>query len=243
MSTERQTRYNVVNRSLLRAEWTSHAGATVATTVDLLDISRSGAKILLDGSPGMGAALTIHFDGFAAAPAKVCWAREGDHGRCWLACAFDPLLPEGVLEGLLKRGYLERRRDPREQVTIPAMARWPMGDPVRVDVRDFSGGGLCLTAPYAAKKGQRLLLHLGDGEKAQGNALVEVQWCIQFDEGHLIGCSFLHREGQSAVRRMAHSTQPKPDDEPSHRAKGVRARLADLKAAWKSLAAWADVDR
>ncbi len=243
MGTRRQARYTLVGRPPLRAQWESACGA-VTSAADLLDLSRGGAKLVLDDSPGIGAALTLHFDDLACAvPSTVCWSRVDENERCWVACSFDPPLPEEVLEALLQEGYLERRRDPREPVEIPAMARWPMGDPVAVDVRDFSAGGLCLTAPHAAARGQRMLLHLGHGEDTQASALVEVQWCIRFDDGYLIGCSFLHREGLAAVRRMATNVVFQDGDESPQPARGLRARLEGLKAAWKSIAAWADRDR
>jgi hypothetical protein len=242
MGTRRQARYTLVGRPPLRAEWESARGA-VTTAADLLDLSRGGAKLVLDDSPGIGAELTLHFDHLACAVrSTVCWSRVDENERSWLACAFDPPLPEDVLEALLREGYLERRRDPREPVKIPAMARWPMGDPVAVDVRDFSAGGLCLTAPHAAERGQRMLLHLGDDNGTPASAMVEVQWCIRFDDGYLIGCSFLHREGLAAVRRMAPNAAQDVDDS-AQPARGLRGGLEGLKAAWKSIAAWADRDR
>src|SRR5262245_49024405 len=185
MGTRRHARYTLLNRPAVRAQWNSESG-TITTTADLLDLSRGGAKLALYISPSIGEALTLHFDDLATAvPSTVCWSRaEGE--RCWAACSFEPPLEEAMLESLLQKGYLERRRDTREPVDVPALARWPMGDPVGVDVRDFSAGGLCLAAPHPAARGQRMLLHLGEEASAQSSALVEAQWCIQFNDGYLI---------------------------------------------------------
>jgi hypothetical protein len=205
MGTLQQVR-PALRRLPVRAHWESAAG-TVTVAADVLELSRGGAKLALDDTPDMGVVLTLHFDqpGITAT-CKVCWSRMGrvdGKQRVWVACSFQPALSGEFLERLKEHGYLERRQHSREPLNLPATARWPMGDPLPVRVRDFSAGGLCLMAPYAAQRGQRMLLHLGEGATDPSSALLEVQWCIPFAEGHLIGCSFMHRAGLDAIRHMA----------------------------------------
>jgi hypothetical protein len=234
MTTRRETRYVPLVRPLLRIESMSEAPAEMATSATLLDISRGGAKLLLDANLAIGSALALHFDQpTLVAQGKVCWSRQSQAEGWWVACALEPPLTEEALSALLKQGCVERRRDERHQVRIPALARWPMGDPVAVNVCDYSGGGLCLSSPHGAQRGQRMLLHLGD-TAAETSTMVEVQWSIQFVEEHLIGCSFLHRQGLDVVRRAAADLRCAVAGEPTSNPQGLRGPLAHLKAAWKT---------
>src|SRR5262245_3499635 len=101
MGTRRHARYTLLNRPAVRAQWDSAAG-TIATSADLLDLSRGGAKLSLYASPIIGTSLTLHFDDLAAAvPSTVCWSRaEGD--RSWAACSFEPPLEDSLFESLLQ---------------------------------------------------------------------------------------------------------------------------------------------
>jgi hypothetical protein len=242
MGTRREARYELVDRPSIRVDSHSDEG-TATLTADLLDICSGGAKLLLSNCLRIGVRLTLHFDDLSAAiDGNVCWCRPDQNHRWWVACAFDPPLPPDVLEPLLRAGYLERRRDPRQNVSIPATARFQTGEQGGVDIRDFSVGGLCLTSSHEAQRGQRMLLHLGDADHAQTSAMVEVQWCIQFNDGFLMGCSFLHRAGLAAVRRMATSLR-RSADAAALPAKGFRARLDRFKSLWSCFAAWADRER
>jgi hypothetical protein len=242
MGMQRDARNELLGRPTIRVDLQSESG--IATVIaDVLDVSSGGAKLLLGKPLRIGTPLTLRFEELIpAVSGSVCWCRPDQNNRWWVACAFDPSLPPDVLELVLQAGYLERRRDPRENVSIPASARLQTGEQGVVDIRDFSAGGLCLTSSHEAQRGQRLLLQLGDVEEAQTKTMVEVQWCIQFNDGYLLGCSFLHREGLAAVRRLAAAPRS-PADSAAVPAEGFRARLARFKSLWQGLAAWADRER
>jgi len=51
----------------------------------------------------------------------------------------------------------------------------------------------------------RLLIEFDGSEGEQTSLLTEVQWHIEFDEGHLIGCSFVNRQGLTPLSKHASS--------------------------------------
>lgn len=181
----------------------STSAGAATHSADLLDISRGGAKLAVGQYVPVGVTLTICFhDLQVAATATVCWSRKEAEDRWWMACEFHPALPDNVLEKLLGAGSLERRKHAREPIAVDAVAKWQGGESSPIVIRDLSAGGLCLSSDRGGQRGQRLLLRLTPAEDAQAAVLTEVQWQIKFNDGYLIGCSFLNRQGLAAVRKL-----------------------------------------
>jgi c-di-GMP-binding flagellar brake protein YcgR len=181
----------------------STAAGEVLLRADVLDMSRGGMKLALSQYVPIGVSLTICFpQSDVRVTATVCWSRKETEQRWWLACVFNPALPDELIQKLLDAGYLERRKHEREPIALAATAKWQTGETAPISIRDFSVGGLCLSSERGAERGQRLLLRLATSDDAQESVLTEVQWQIRFNDSYLIGCSFVNRQGLVAMRKL-----------------------------------------
>lgn len=168
---------------------------------ELVDVSLGGVKLRVPACPGMQEAVVLRM----AAPeieldlsvdAEVCWTRPAPDDAWYLGCVLNPKLPEKLLTDLAVNGYVQRRRDPRMPIDLPATMRGEGSlDSVPVRLLDYSTGGFRLTSPHTATTGQRLLLRFGEGQQTSDLVVAKTMWQARTADGHQIGCTFVNRDG------------------------------------------------
>ncbi len=187
---------------------------------ELVDVSLGGMKLLVSKSPAMQEAVVLkmvapEIELDLSVDAQVCWTRPAPGGASYLGCTLNPKLPEQLLADLAVKGYVQRRRDPRMPIDLPASMRSEgSSESVPIRLLDHSTGGIRLAAPHTTSTGQRLLLRFGEGPNASDLIVAKTMWQAQTSDGHQIGCTFVNRDGhrifQDIVRAISEPTGAEP---------------------------------
>lgn len=175
---------------------------------EIRDISRGGAKLIVDGEVPVGATVGVRFEARAAGlaetlPMRVCWARS--NGSAWnVGCQFVEELAVEWLDRLAAAGWLDRRQELRRDVLVPARLKCELTDEqtVAVVLTNFSAGGVQIESPTPGAAGQRLLIELSDGDGRPIRIPMRAVWTQPCDGRHRIGCSYLNNEGAEIMRRL-----------------------------------------
>ena len=188
----RTTERFYVSRSAELAVEIDRSGSNCPVRGLIVDLSEQGAKISLETSLQFSESVIARLavpalDVLAAIKSKVIWARTTDSGAWMVGCSFDEAMPSVILDRLAKGGFIERRRHPRKQISLPAVARWELDSKTTpVTVIDFSVGGCCLCCERPMSVGSKVVVELAD----QSTILASVKWRSANGATYRHGCEF-----------------------------------------------------
>ena len=181
---------------------------TESVSAELQDISLSGAQLLC---PKLlvyyqSADLIVKCEdpkfelSFAA---EVCWMKPAPQGKWLLGCSFVPELPAGVLENLMAREIVERRRLVRQTQRVAVLASWEQsGETLPAYVWDFSPEGFCILSP--GKSGRQVTVR-GETPQPPVELKAEALWDIKMAGGYVAGCKVLEDDGYDRMQQLAAS--------------------------------------
>ncbi|MBM4090685.1 MAG: PilZ domain-containing protein, partial [Planctomycetes bacterium] len=186
-----------------------------AIEAELIDVSRSGIRLVAPASPAIHATVTLRFQipgdtTNLVVDATVCWTRPVGKNSWSLGCTISSPLPSDMLSLLAVNGYVQRRSCPRQRVDCHAAVRWETTtteQPVRVV--NLSAGGFCLACSQPARVDERFRLELQGENDTKISILARARWQTEVAEGYHIGCTFVHRDGLRHFREaLRHSEKP-----------------------------------
>jgi hypothetical protein len=205
----------------------------------LIDLSRGGAKLLVDACLQLSEAvqlricileLSLEID----VTAQVCWTRPDDDGRWLVGFSFNPGISDEMLHQLAVHSIVERRRSPRHAVSAKASVTWQSQDQLaEVQLRDISAGGFCMTCEQNVPLGEKLLLRLPMPHGAEETITAQVRWQMTCGQRQLIGCALSSDKDYRRLREAVRHNDVKPGRPRSwrHRCLGLaRSRLRWLVA-------------
>ncbi len=218
-ATQSQSEIAAINESAgaaVRVEirW-SDDGEQKSVTGELIDLSRKGAKLSVDGPIPIEQKVNIRFRAAVVeldwlVAARICWTTPSDGDDWYIGCALSEEVPEELMAQFARAGLINRRGSRRRLVSIPAVARCELdGDEgIEVCVKDFSTGGFRIFSPRTRRVGERLLLRvpLADGNSA--NLAGRILWQVETDDGYMVGCSFLSPGAFDVLDRVAGEVEP-----------------------------------
>jgi c-di-GMP-binding flagellar brake protein YcgR len=176
----------------------------------VLDISLRGARLELEEplSDSEHRSIQIELapnelDTTITATGSTCWARPVYDNAWWLGISFDEAMDESQVDELAKHGYLDRRKDRREAADMGLLARCELSDePITIKLRDLSVGGLGIWSPRALVPESRLLVGVSERSLDSRPVVARVKWVTEADDGFVVGCSFIAKEGYPELRRQ-----------------------------------------
>ena len=183
---------------------------------NLEDISRKGMKLRVAAFPSLKEAIVLkvvvpELGVDLSIDAQVCWTRPAPDDAWYLGCSLHPDLPEKLLTDLAVKGYLQRRREPRQPVDLPGTMRCEGSpDVVPARVLDYSTGGFRLASSCTAATGRRLLLRFDEQAADTEPVVAKTMWQVQTPAGHQIGCTFVNRDGHRIFLEMLRRNQGSP---------------------------------
>jgi hypothetical protein len=200
----RAPRYKVKDQTKVAVTLEKADGSSAQLIAELLDISIGGAKFWTSETMAIRQIVDVVI-GFRETgyqiqvSGEICWANPAPGDGWLLGCSFKPALPEDVLQLCATSGIIERRRHPREPVSIPASARWELDrELVPARVLNYSpGGGFCLLSQTDDKPGERVLLELTRGDGQVVTVRGKSRWQAPAADGYVVGCEFLSTEDAS----------------------------------------------
>ena len=180
----------------------------------LLDISSGGIKLQTSSCLRIEESIVVGLDvqslGLSLAlPATVSWARPVD-GEAWhLGCVFSSSLAEETLDKLAAAGHLQRRGDPRIEISIDGYVRWEACEErVPARITDVSVDGFCICIPQTDSMGKRLLMEVENGQDAAIRIPARVRWSKELDRGFAtgtrylsLGCTFMDKKSFGLLRK------------------------------------------
>ena len=141
------------------------------------------------------------------AEAHVNSVRPCRDDRWTVACSFQAPLSEETLSTLQASGYIECRREARQDVHIPATAQWQLErEQVPVVICDYSKGGFCIATKKIGMLRQRVLLQLTCGDRSY-SVVGKVRWHTESHGEILVGCEYVSEDGY----RQLHETVSSQD--------------------------------
>ncbi len=185
---------------------------TSASTGQLYDLSRSGARISLERQLKADEPISLQ----VLAPkvgvdfqmtAVIRWSQPSGTSQWYHGCSFSVDLPDDILEKLVSTGQLDRRRDERTRISLEAHVRQELESAATTSVliEDYSFSGLRLFSPQLMKLGERLMVELYSEEHDPVRIPVRPHWQHAVSDGFSIGCSFL---SHTAFRQIQQFTDP-----------------------------------
>lgn len=172
----------------------------------LVDLSTGGAKIAVGRSLKFSEAIGLRIivpemDLQIDVDAQVCWMRSANGDQWVIGCSFTPKISEELVVQLARRGYVERRRDRRHEIALPASACWQLEkDRIPVEVRDCSTGGFCIATEKTGDIGKQILLTVTGQDEVRVIA-GRIQWQVKVHNKILIGCSFSLADDYAYLRK------------------------------------------
>ncbi len=167
----------------------------------LADLSTHGVRISLDARLGTG----LHVDMRIRVPnikldvtwqATVRWLQPRDAESWWIGCELHDPVPVKLVHDLAMANLLNRRRDPRYEISYRAQAKWELADEaVDVKIVNYSKGGFCmLYSETTSFPNERVMLFLPTDD---GTVKIpaRVMWQRQFGERYALGCAFSTIDG------------------------------------------------
>ncbi|MFV2069202.1 MAG: PilZ domain-containing protein [Pirellulales bacterium] len=180
----------------------------------LLDISRSGAKLAIPRGLPFGEKVDLHavipeLDLDLTVGAVVSWNRQDTDGRWLIGCRFDPGLSDATIDRMAHGGYLERRHSPRYPISLKATASFELSEhDFSVWIQDFSTDGFSILSPRPGEVDQRLRLEI---VKENGERIVisaRTRWCVSVDDDYLVGCAFVNGHDFQHLWELTYKTNP-----------------------------------
>ncbi len=207
----------------------SVAGGGGKLAGDLLDVSRSGARLSVANRVPNEESIELKMevadlDFSMTTRARVRWVGPSSDGRWIVGCSFLEPLAENVLHRLAAASYLERRSDDREPIGLAARIRRELEASSEVDVtlEDLSPGGFRMTSPEPAKAGQRILVQLKDDEGKVVCVPARAVWQKQIYGHYHIGCCFFNNSSFATLRKIAEQRNGKNDTKSDCRRRSLR---------------------
>ena len=205
---ERDPRYMVIDHSSVDvAVQPSNNAIDAEIDAVLIDISNGGARLRTNQQVPQGQQLTLklssdQISGSVLVDAKVCWIQLSGQGEWFFGCAFQPPIPQLVLDQLSQSGVLDRREDQRTDVSITSTAAWQLATDVQsVCIVNISSCGFCLISQQPGKPGNKVLLKFTDGD-IQDTVTGRCRWQVETDSGFTLGCEFSGPEDYQVLRRI-----------------------------------------
>jgi hypothetical protein len=185
-------------------------GDNITVHGSIVDLSRNGSKVELDGPISNQTRLCLQLSADALAgvveiAANVCWCRPTDNDRWWIGCSFDEPLSFQVLSQLALTGLIDRRNDPRRSYAITVSCRRQLnnqeisGKLVNVSVGGF---GLELNSPVEFTPDERLLITVIDDEPSHVPIVGRVCWSSNETTHTMVGCSFISKDCFPELRQQ-----------------------------------------
>lgn len=178
-------------------------------TGQLADLSRHGVKISIDGKLEIGREATLRIEvpsmNFSTERSAIArWQQPRDAKTWWTGCQILPPFDETTIEGLAAAHVLNRRRDPRYELDLPAKVRWELTDQlIDVTVKNFSKGGFCVQFPQRVQPTSERLLLVIDQNGQSVTIAARCMWQGPVAGGYAVGCSFTSVEGFLKLRDFA----------------------------------------
>ncbi len=195
-------------------QWTSQ-GETVSTPGMLQDLSSGGIRLLLETPIPLKKTIrlrirAIDLDFDCTLSAEVCWIRSRGPNQWLLGCSFATEFPESALATLAQEGFLNRRKDPRNPISLTAFARQELNeDAINVRLEDYSCGGFRMYSPTCLTVGERVLV-LVSGRNNESLAIASrVLWQLKADGGYFIGCCFLNHDSYGHLVQVIREQDPR----------------------------------
>ena len=186
---------------------TAEGQLTAVAQGHLCDISRGGAKLIVDEPVALQSSVVmrlsnteLHLD--LEITGEVCWMVPAPDEGFAIGCTFVPDLPGEILEKLFSTGLLERRIFRRRALKVSAVAKWEL-EATATDafLWDLSEGGFCVLSPLARKPGRRLLLTV-EAENGRIEIPAKTQWELKVGDGYVVGCEFVNKDGYLLLRDL-----------------------------------------
>ncbi len=169
---------------------------------DLVDISGTGLRFNSDDCVPVDRELDIAM--MAPAPelyltAVACWSRPETSGHWCTGCRLEVEFPVEVFSEMGARGQINRRRERRKPVSIPALVSFELdkAKEVQAEIIDISTGGMCIAMPGNYELGTRILVRVQSEKPVEPVPLI-VRWNSPNGKDPVIGGSFLNRAGYEA---------------------------------------------
>ncbi len=209
-------RYRVAAGQTLPVSIERSANGQQLASGELVDISVAGARIVSDEPLQFGEKLVLHMEpkpiGLSISiGCQVQWIRGDDSEDKWTAvCLFEYHLEKNILEEYADDGLLERRQSDRQNISLPASAKFEgvSEEMAEVDLYDIGMGGFCFQSLIAGTVGSRVRMTLDDA--AYGTVEGRIVWQSADDGEYLIGCQWVNRKGISFAKQVSQSTALKP---------------------------------
>lgn len=161
----------------------------------LVDLSTGGAKVAVARSLKFSEAIGLRIlvpemELEIDVAAQVCWMRSATGDQWVVGCSFTPKISDELVVQLAQRGYVERRRDRRHEIALPANACWQLEKGrIPVEVRDCSTGGFCIATEKAGDIGTQIQVTLS-GQEEPRVITGRIQWQVKVHDKILIGCAY-----------------------------------------------------
>lgn len=210
---DRAQRYLVIDHSLVDVNVQASDYADVDIVTELLDISTGGAKLRSREQIPQGEQLSLkltsdQFAGSICVDATVCWVQLTGVGEWLLGCAFEPQIPQPILDQLAKSGAFDRREDGRREVCIESRAAWELAsDTDSVCVVNISTSGFCLVSPQPGKPGAQVLVKFSTG-LVEATISGRCRWQVETKTGFALGCEFSSSQDYMALLEIEKGLSP-----------------------------------
>lgn len=185
--------------------WTAHTLA-----VELIDISRGGAKIKLAEPLEAQDLLSLRLETtepkrVIEISGQVCWVTPSSRDEYALGCHFTPELPAVVLEEFAADGFIDRRSEPRRDILLVTTAMWQLGNIRSAPgvMIDFSRGGFCLRSQVEGQVGDRVLVRIESASSESHEIPATIRWQSASPDGYILGCEFQNPREFQIVNEMA----------------------------------------
>lgn len=211
---EREPRYLAIDPSAISLTVEASEYADVEIDVELVDISKGGAKLKTHQQVPSGQQLSLtlnsdEIDGSLAVDATVCWSQLAGRAEWYLGCSFEPQIPQLVLGRLAQAGVFDRREDKRRQVSIESTAAWELTTDVSsACIVDLSPYGFCLTSSQPGKPGSRVMLRIKDDGAQQVTVTGRCRWQADTESGFTLGCEFSGPQEYAKLCRLEAELMP-----------------------------------
>ena len=192
----------------------------------VVDLSNSGMRLLCSGQYRVGQRIQVKMDTDLPTDVfqgEIRYVEPWVGGQTILGCRLTENIGDAVLHKLADQGFLNRRSDPRIEVTHPAKMFWPLHpDRVDIELRDYSNGGLMIHTDVVIPDDKRLRVCINDDDENDLCVETKLQWKRVSENGCLAGLAFVHNDAPQRVARvLGINKQDEQDLEDGKRGSGI----------------------
>lgn len=205
----REPRYVTLAESDLEIQSIVELNSTMQIESHLVDISQSGAKLIVPEPLGRHAMFSLHvrvdaIDFQVRQVGKVYWHALTTNQKWCIGCRFEDKIRQADLELLCEKGCVERRRDVRfEMSEMISIRRQLQTERLAARLINVSRSGFCIKASGDYEPGERLLVELDSDSESESQAQIvtRVVWSCADGSHTTIGCQFEHHAGYELLTR------------------------------------------